>query len=45
MQFSYNGKYLIAAIGKEHRLGRWWNMKEAKNCILIIPFTIKNDLN
>eukprot|EP00794_Sanderia_malayensis_P007108 gene7108-7912_t len=35
--FSQDGSRLIAAIGQEHRLGRWWRLKQAKNCISIIP--------
>jgi ribosomal RNA-processing protein 9 len=31
-------KYLVAGIGKEHRLGRWFDIfKDAKNSIVIIP--------
>jgi ribosomal RNA-processing protein 9 len=37
LQFTNNGDFLIAGIGQEHRLGRWWALKEAKNKILIIP--------
>jgi ribosomal RNA-processing protein 9 len=28
--------YLIAGVGQEHRFGRWWHIKEAKNGIAII---------
>ena len=27
----------MAAVGKEHRLGRWWSDKAAKNIIALIP--------
>ncbi|XP_053214493.1 U3 small nucleolar RNA-interacting protein 2-like isoform X2 [Panonychus citri] len=37
LQFVNDGDYLVAGIGREHRLGRWWNLKEAKNSIMIIP--------
>lgn len=37
LQFTSNGQYLIAGIGQEHRLGRWWTIKDAKNKILVIP--------
>ena len=36
MQFSSDGSFLVAGIGQEHRLGRWWRIKEAKNSIVII---------
>ena len=26
---------LVAAVGREHRLGRWWNDKAAQNKLLI----------
>ncbi|KAG5680767.1 hypothetical protein PVAND_010254 [Polypedilum vanderplanki] len=37
LQFTSDGSHIIAAIGQEHRLGRWWKLKEAKNTILVIP--------
>lgn len=35
--FTPDGTHLIAGIGQEHRLGRWWRIPEAKNVIVIIP--------
>uniref|UniRef100_A0A8D2LKJ8 U3 small nucleolar RNA-interacting protein 2 n=1 Tax=Varanus komodoensis TaxID=61221 RepID=A0A8D2LKJ8_VARKO len=37
LKFSNSGNFLVAGIGQEHRLGRWWRIKEAKNSICIIP--------
>ncbi|XP_052535294.1 U3 small nucleolar RNA-interacting protein 2 [Tympanuchus pallidicinctus] len=37
LKFSSTGDFLVAGIGQEHRLGRWWRVKEAKNSICIIP--------
>ncbi|KAJ3602049.1 hypothetical protein NHX12_029809 [Muraenolepis orangiensis] len=37
LQFSASGKFLVAGVGQEHRLGRWWRLNEAKNGIYIIP--------
>lgn len=37
LAFSSCGSFLVAGVGQEHRLGRWWRMKEAKNAICIIP--------
>uniref|UniRef100_A0A8C7MWH5 U3 small nucleolar RNA-interacting protein 2 n=1 Tax=Oncorhynchus kisutch TaxID=8019 RepID=A0A8C7MWH5_ONCKI len=34
---SHSGKFLVAGVGQEHRLGRWWRLKEAKNGLYIIP--------
>lgn len=31
LRFTSDGKKLLAAIGQEHRLGRWWTLKNAKN--------------
>lgn len=41
LQFTNNGDNIIAGIGQEHRLGRWWSLKEAKNNIMIIPLQKK----
>ncbi|CAF5134760.1 unnamed protein product, partial [Rotaria magnacalcarata] len=35
LKFSSDGNYLVVAIGQEHRLGRWWTVKSAKNVVLI----------
>ncbi|KAM9271826.1 LOW QUALITY PROTEIN: U3 small nucleolar RNA-interacting protein 2 [Cariama cristata] len=37
LKFSAAGDFLVAGLGQEHRLGRWWRVKEAKNSICIIP--------
>lgn len=37
LTFTPDGNYLIAAVGKEHRLGRWWHLSEPKNSIVLIP--------
>ncbi|XP_038668121.1 U3 small nucleolar RNA-interacting protein 2, partial [Scyliorhinus canicula] len=37
LKFSSSGDFLVAGVGQEHRLGRWWRLKEAKNGIYIIP--------
>ncbi|KAI4474914.1 hypothetical protein M0802_015381 [Mischocyttarus mexicanus] len=42
--FTPDGNNLIAGVGKEHRLGRWWHISEAKNCIVIIPLE-QNKIN
>ncbi|NWV77962.1 U3IP2 protein, partial [Dasyornis broadbenti] len=41
LKFSATGDFLVAGIGQEHRLGRWWRIKEAKNSICIIPLKQK----
>lgn len=41
LTFTTDGCSLIAGIGQEHRLGRWWRLKEARNVILVIPFQKK----
>ncbi|XP_015903984.1 U3 small nucleolar RNA-interacting protein 2 [Parasteatoda tepidariorum] len=35
LRFTPSGKYLVAAVGQEHRLGRWRRIKPAKNCVVI----------
>lgn len=37
LTFSSTGRFIVAGIGQEHRLGRWSRIKEAKNGIRIIP--------
>ncbi|XP_013919340.1 PREDICTED: U3 small nucleolar RNA-interacting protein 2 [Thamnophis sirtalis] len=37
LKFANSGNFLVAGVGQEHRLGRWWRIKEAKNSICIIP--------
>ncbi|XP_077430355.1 U3 small nucleolar RNA-interacting protein 2 [Vanacampus margaritifer] len=41
LKFSHSGHFLVAGVGQEHRLGRWWRQKEAKNGICIIPLKRK----
>ncbi|XP_076357390.1 U3 small nuclear riboprotein factor 55K isoform X2 [Tachypleus tridentatus] len=41
LQFTKDGKHLVAGVGQEHRLGRWWRIKEARNSIVIIPLSFK----
>jgi len=36
--FSSNGKFAVAAVGQEHRLGRWSRIPDAKNGLAIISF-------
>ncbi|XP_013408089.1 U3 small nucleolar RNA-interacting protein 2 isoform X4 [Lingula anatina] len=42
VQFSSQGNYLVAAVGQEHKLGRWWRLKDAKNGVCIIRLRKKN---
>lgn len=37
--FSPDGSKLIAGVGQEHKLARWWREKDAKNLIYVIPIT------
>jgi len=41
LKFSPSGSFLVAGLGQEHRLGRWWRFKEAKNQLVIIPLDKK----
>ena len=36
LAFSYDGSVLVAAVGQEHRLGRWWRYGKAKNGLLVV---------
>uniref|UniRef100_A0A8C4Q0K4 Ribosomal RNA processing 9, U3 small nucleolar RNA binding protein n=1 Tax=Eptatretus burgeri TaxID=7764 RepID=A0A8C4Q0K4_EPTBU len=39
LKFSSDGKFIVAGVGQEHRLGRWWRYKDVKNGVLIIPLS------
>lgn len=39
LAFSSSGSFLVAAVSREHRLGRWWCMKEAKNRIAVVKLS------
>jgi ribosomal RNA-processing protein 9 len=41
LSFSKSGRYLIAGIGQEHRLGRWWRLQNVRNGIYIIHLPIE----
>ncbi len=36
LSFTPDGLKLVAAIGQEHRLGRWWRIKEARNSLVVL---------
>uniref|UniRef100_A0A0L8GPK9 Ribosomal RNA-processing protein 9 n=1 Tax=Octopus bimaculoides TaxID=37653 RepID=A0A0L8GPK9_OCTBM len=36
IQFSKDGSFVAAGVGQEHKSGRWWRIKEAKNAVCII---------
>lgn len=42
LAFTEDGKFLIAAIGNEHKSGRWNVFKDVKNSIIKIPLHISN---
>ncbi|CAB3404840.1 unnamed protein product [Caenorhabditis bovis] len=43
LQFSPNGKMIAVASGKEHKDGRWWVMKEARNQVTVLPVHYDNE--
>lgn len=42
LQFTPSGKYLAAGIGQEHKLGRWWRIKDSKNSIVVYSWLNKD---
>lgn len=40
MAFESTGRFLVAAIGQEHRLGRWERLAGAKNGLAVIPLPL-----
>lgn len=39
--FSSDGDLLVVGLGQEHRLGRWWRTKEARNQVLVLPLKLQ----
>ncbi|XP_058822318.1 U3 small nucleolar RNA-interacting protein 2 [Topomyia yanbarensis] len=37
LKFTSDGERLIICVGQEHRLGRWWTLKQAKNRTIVVP--------
>ncbi|XP_063361897.1 U3 small nucleolar RNA-interacting protein 2 [Cydia amplana] len=42
MHFTSDGTQLYAAIGQEHKSGRWFKVGSAKNGVLVVNFNIKS---
>ncbi|XP_064476057.1 U3 small nucleolar RNA-interacting protein 2-like [Ornithodoros turicata] len=40
LQVSNSGTRLVASIGQEHRLGRWWRVKTTPNCVTVVPIKL-----
>lgn len=36
LAFASDASRLVVACGQEHRLGRWWRVKEATNGVLVV---------
>ena len=34
---THSGDFLVAGVGQEHKFGRWWKDRTARNSIVIIP--------
>ncbi|KAH9508146.1 pre-rRNA processing protein [Bulinus truncatus] len=45
LKFSNNGEFLVAAVGQEHRMGRWWHLRDAKNGWVLIPLKCSETLS
>ncbi|XP_077987233.1 U3 small nucleolar RNA-interacting protein 2-like isoform X2 [Glandiceps talaboti] len=41
LEFASDGSFVVAGVGQEHRLGRWWRLKEAKNSVVIVKLRKK----
>ncbi|MCL4123770.1 UNVERIFIED_CONTAM: hypothetical protein GTU68_037435 [Idotea baltica] len=42
LEFTSSGSHLLVAIGQEHKLGRWYTEKTAKNALVIVPLEEKS---
>lgn len=45
LQFSADGRFLVAAVGQEHRLGRWTRLREARNGLRVFELTAQSRLD
>merc|ERR1712110_990057 len=36
-----SGKFVVVAVGQEHRLGRWWRNKDTRNSVQIVSMPIE----
>lgn len=43
IQFTSDGKQLYAAVGQEHKSGRWWRLSNTKNGLCIV--NLNNEIN
>ncbi|XP_042865784.1 U3 small nucleolar RNA-interacting protein 2-like isoform X2 [Penaeus japonicus] len=41
LAFTSNASHLVAGVGREHKLGRWYCIKSGKNSVLVIPLKKK----
>lgn len=42
LQFNEDATLLVAGVGQEHKYGRWWRIKGAKNSVVVVPLTKSN---
>uniref|UniRef100_A0A1I7UGN6 WD_REPEATS_REGION domain-containing protein n=1 Tax=Caenorhabditis tropicalis TaxID=1561998 RepID=A0A1I7UGN6_9PELO len=45
INFAANGKSLVVGAGKEHKDGRWWVDREARNQVVILPIRYTDGSN
>ncbi|RCN43551.1 hypothetical protein ANCCAN_10450 [Ancylostoma caninum] len=43
VRFSVDGSLIAIAAGQEHREGRWWVEKEARNQVIVLPVHYGDD--
>lgn len=41
LAFTASGSHLLAGVGQEHKMGRWYTEKSAKNAVVKIPLRKK----
>jgi len=42
LTFNADGTKLYVATGQEHRLGRWWRLKDARNQVVVVDVKIQS---
>ncbi|ENN81940.1 U3 small nucleolar RNA-interacting protein 2-like [Dendroctonus ponderosae] len=40
LSFASDGQSLVVAVSRDYKFGRWMTVKNAKDCILVVPFNV-----
>lgn len=43
LEFTPDGRFVVAAVGQEHRLGRWTRDAKARNGLIVLPICVQQE--